>query len=79
VADLVDRYDAEWGLGDQGPVSIAPTVSGTFTGVAGEIWPSPLALDMADDELLAENTRLLEEIRVLKLHLNLVHDCDWRQ
>ena len=23
-------------------------------------------------------TRLREEIRELRLHLNLVHDCDWR-
>jgi hypothetical protein len=70
MADLVDRF-ADFAL-----ISLKVTRT---AGVVGEILPSPLALDMADDELLAENTRLVEEIRVLKLHLNLVHDCDWRQ
>ena len=63
MADLVDRFD------DFSPF---------FPGVAGESQLGPLAPD-PEERLLVEIVRLREEIRELRLHLNLVHDCDWRQ
>ena len=38
---------------------------------------SPRTDDMAHEELQAENTRLLGQIRALELHLELCHDCTW--
>jgi len=42
-----------------------------------KLLPSPRTDDMAHEELQAENARLLEQIRAIKLHLDLCHDCTW--
>ena len=59
MADLVDRF-----------VDFTPF----FPGVAGESQLGPLAPD-PEERLLVEVARLREEIRELRLHLEMAHEC----
>jgi hypothetical protein len=64
MADLVDRQD-DWRV----------SYANFSPGVSGEVLPTPIALVVADDELLAENASLREELHALRLHLEMAHEC----
>ena len=67
MADLVDRQD-DWRV----------SYANFSPGVTGESQLGPLAPD-PEERLLVEVARLREEIRELRLHLEMAHECCFPQ
>jgi hypothetical protein len=87
MADLVDRLEQPArdvpGLRAllMGPSVLdgVPGAAPFFPGVPGVSQLGPLAPDTFEDRILDENVQLREEVRELRLHLEMAHDCHFPQ